>query len=91
MLFLQRVDNRPEFAGRILDQRAYLNAVMLDFSRAGKPTDMQSVQQASPAGMPQCVVVPIDDRCTHPDRSLEDRLVYYKRSSAQQSTQMQMT
>uniref|UniRef100_UPI00262B9404 integrase core domain-containing protein n=1 Tax=uncultured Roseibium sp. TaxID=1936171 RepID=UPI00262B9404 len=29
----------PEFAGRLLDQRAYLNKVELDFSRPGKPTD----------------------------------------------------
>lgn len=29
----------PEFAGRLLDQWAYLNKVELDFSRPGKPTD----------------------------------------------------
>jgi putative transposase len=29
----------PEFAGRLLDQLAYLNKVELDFSRPGKPTD----------------------------------------------------
>ena len=34
-----RVDNGPEFAGRMLDQWAYLNGVTLDFSRPGKPTD----------------------------------------------------
>ena len=34
-----RVDNGPEFAGRLLDQWAYLNKVELDFSRPGKPTD----------------------------------------------------
>lgn len=34
-----RVDNRPEFAGRTLDQWAYLNKVELDFSRPVKPTD----------------------------------------------------
>ncbi len=34
-----RVDNGPEFAGRVLDQWAYLNGVELDFSRPGKPTD----------------------------------------------------
>ena len=33
-----RVDNGPEFAGRLLDQWAYLNKVELDFSRPGKPT-----------------------------------------------------
>lgn len=34
-----RVDNGPEFAGRLLDQWAYLNDVELDFSRPGTPTD----------------------------------------------------
>lgn len=34
-----RVDNGPEFAGRMLDQWAYLKGVELDFSRPGKPTD----------------------------------------------------
>lgn len=34
-----RADNGPEFAGRLLDQRAYLNKVELDFSMPGKPTD----------------------------------------------------
>ena len=29
----------PEFAGRLLEQWAYLNKVELDFSRPGKPTD----------------------------------------------------
>lgn len=34
-----RVDNGPEFAGRLLDQWAYLNGVALDFSRPETPTD----------------------------------------------------
>ena len=34
-----RVDNGPEFAGRLLDQWAYLNKIELDFPRPGKPTD----------------------------------------------------
>lgn len=34
-----RVDNGPEFAGRMLDQWAYLNGVEIDFSRPGKPID----------------------------------------------------
>ena len=34
-----RVDNGPEFAGRLHEQWAYLNKAELDFSRPGKPTD----------------------------------------------------
>lgn len=34
-----RVDNGPEFAGRLLDHWAHLNKVEIDFSRPGKPTD----------------------------------------------------
>jgi len=34
-----RVDNGPEFAGRLLNQCAYLNGVAIDFSRPGKPND----------------------------------------------------
>lgn len=39
-----RVDNGPEFAGRLLDQWAYLNKVELDFSRPGKPTDNAHIE-----------------------------------------------
>jgi putative transposase len=39
-----RVDNGPEFAGRMLDQWAYLNGVEIDFSRPGKPTDNAYVE-----------------------------------------------
>jgi len=34
-----RVDDGPEFTGRMLDMWAHLNGVTLDFSRPGKPTD----------------------------------------------------
>ena len=34
-----RVDNGPEFAGRLLNHWAYLNGVAIDFSRPVKPTD----------------------------------------------------
>jgi putative transposase len=34
-----RVDNGPEFSGKMLDLWAYFNGVTLDFSRPGKPTD----------------------------------------------------
>lgn len=39
-----RVDNGPEFAGRMLDQWAYLNKVELDFSRPGNPTDNAHIE-----------------------------------------------
>ena len=39
-----RCDNGPGFAGRLLDQWAYLNRVELDFSRPGKPTDNAYVE-----------------------------------------------
>lgn len=39
-----RVDNGPEFAGRMLDQWAYLNKVELDFSRPAKPTDNAHIE-----------------------------------------------
>jgi putative transposase len=34
-----RVDDGPEFSGKMLDLWAYFNKVTLDFSRPGKPTD----------------------------------------------------
>jgi putative transposase len=34
-----RLDNGPEFTSRVLDQWAYWNGVVLDFTRPGKPTD----------------------------------------------------
>ena len=34
-----RVDNGPEFISKALDLWAYLNGVILDFARPGKPTD----------------------------------------------------
>jgi putative transposase len=39
-----RVDNGPEFISKALDRWAYENAVTLDFSRPGKPTDNAFVE-----------------------------------------------
>jgi putative transposase len=39
-----KVDNGPEFAGRMLDQRARLNGVEINFSRPGKPTDNAHIE-----------------------------------------------
>ena len=33
-----RVDNGPEFVGRLLNQLVNLNGVQIDFSRPGRPT-----------------------------------------------------
>ena len=69
-----RVDNGPEFAGRMLDQWAYLNGVEIDFSRPGKPTDNaynRVVQRPSPSGVPERLVVPVAGRCPRAHRGLE--------------------
>lgn len=39
-----RVDNGPEFIARAFGHWAYINRVMLDFSRPGKPTDNAFVE-----------------------------------------------
>ena len=39
-----KVDNGPEFAGRMVDQWAHLNGVEIDFSRPGKPTDNAHIE-----------------------------------------------
>ncbi len=39
-----KVDNGPEFAGKMLDQWAHLKGVELDFSRPGKPTDNAHIE-----------------------------------------------
>jgi putative transposase len=44
-----RVDNGPEFAGRLLDHWVYLNKVEIDFSRPGKPTDNAFIEAFMPA------------------------------------------
>jgi putative transposase len=69
-----RVDNGPEFAGRMLDQWAYLNGVEIDFSRPGKPTDNGNnrvVQRPPTGGMPERLVVPVAGGCPQAHRGLE--------------------
>ena len=39
-----KVDNGPEFTGRLLDQWAHLHGVEIDFSRPGKPTDNAHIE-----------------------------------------------
>lgn len=39
-----KVDNGPEFAGRMLDQWVFLSGAKIDFSRPGAPTDNAHVE-----------------------------------------------
>ncbi len=50
-----RVDNGPEFAGRMLDQWAYLKGVELDFSRPGKPTDNAYIEAFNARFRAECL------------------------------------
>lgn len=50
-----RVDNGPEFAGKALDRWAYLNAVELDFSRPGKPTDNAHIEAFNARFRQECL------------------------------------
>ena len=50
-----RVDNRPEFTSKILDQWAYLNGVELDFSRPGKPTDNAFIESFNGRFRQECL------------------------------------
>lgn len=54
-----RVDNGPEFAGRMLDQWAYWNGVEIDFSRPGKPTDNAFIEAFNARLRAECLVVPV--------------------------------
>jgi putative transposase len=50
-----RVDNGPEFAGRMLDLWAHLNGVTLDFSRPGKPTDNGFIESSNGRSREECL------------------------------------
>ena len=50
-----RCDNGPEFAGRMLDQWAYLNGVEIDFSRPGKPTDNAFIEAFNARFRAECL------------------------------------
>lgn len=50
-----RVDNGPEFAGRLLDQWAYFSGVELDFSRPGKPTDNSFIESFNARVRAECL------------------------------------
>ena len=50
-----RVNNGPEFAGRLLDQWAYLNGVELDFSQPGTPTDNAFIEAFNARVRAECL------------------------------------
>ena len=50
-----KVDNGSEFAGKIMDRRAYENGVELDFSRRGTPTDNGSVESFNGRFRQECL------------------------------------
>ena len=50
-----RVDNGPEFAGRLLDQWAYLNKVEQDVSRPGPPSDHASIDASDGRLRQECL------------------------------------
>jgi len=52
-----RVDNGPEFTGRMLDLWAYFNGVTLDFSRPGKPTDNSYIESFNGRFRQECLDV----------------------------------
>ena len=50
-----KVDNGPEFAGKMLDRWAHLNGVGLDFSRPGKPTDNPHIEAFNARRRAECL------------------------------------
>ncbi len=50
-----RVDNGPEFTSKALDLWAYANAVKLDFSRPGKPTDNAYIESFNSLLRKECL------------------------------------
>ena len=50
-----RVDQGPEFTSKALDLWAYLNEVILDFSRPGKPTDNAFIESFNGSFRAECL------------------------------------
>ena len=50
-----RVDNGPEFTSKALDQWAYANGIILDFSRPGKPTDNAFIESFNGSVRAECL------------------------------------
>lgn len=65
------VDNGSEFTGRIMDLWAYHNAVRLDFSRPGKPTDNRFVETFNGSLRDECLNVHWFESLHEAKRTLE--------------------
>jgi putative transposase len=50
-----RADNGPEFVSRVLDHWAYVNSVVMDFSRPGKPTDNAYIESFNGRFRDECL------------------------------------
>ncbi|QDV11313.1 Integrase core domain protein [Rosistilla oblonga] len=50
-----RVDSGPEFPSIALDQSAYANGVVLDFSTPGKPTDYPFIESFNGSVLAECL------------------------------------
>lgn len=71
-----KVDNGSEFISKVLDQWAYENEVVLDFSRPGKPTDNAFIESFNGSFRDECLnlhwFLSLDD--ARENRRLADRL-----------------
>lgn len=50
-----RADNGPEFISKVLDPWAYVNGVVMDFSRPGKPTDNAYIESFNGRFRDECL------------------------------------
>ncbi len=70
-----RVDNGPEFVSKDLDLWAYMNGVILDFSRPGKPTDNSFVEAFNGKVRAECIeseLVLVAGRCQAQMRGVQN-------------------
>ncbi len=60
-----KVDNGPEFSGRMLDQWAHLKGVEIDFSRPGKPTDNAHIEAFNSRLRAACLIASTSGMTAH--------------------------
>jgi hypothetical protein len=87
-----RVDNGPEFAGRLLDQWAYLNGVgagLLQAGNANRQCPHRSLQRPYPGRVPQRQLVLLAGRCPRSDRGAANRLQHRAASLGPESPDAQ--